>query len=279
VTRRPRVIVYVTRENPRTAFDELLVFDVLDRPELTGIVPGGGVEPGESLDDAVVREVQEETGLAVRPVRELGVAEQPGRLDPRFLHETHFFQAALTRPAPEEWEHELEATSGSIESGRIRCRWIYLRPDTEVWGKNRGEFIHALIRRRVVAYVTRELDGRMELLTIEAEKYPEEGVQVPAGRIDHWETLEEGLRRELAEETGLTDARIVRELPDFECTYRTYSHNHAFHLITEEETPDAWEHRIRGEGADSGLIHLCRWLPLTPELKLWNAPDPMLQHL
>jgi len=39
--------------------------------------PGGRVEAGETLRDAVIREVVEETGLAVRPGREVGVVRRP----------------------------------------------------------------------------------------------------------------------------------------------------------------------------------------------------------
>jgi ADP-ribose pyrophosphatase YjhB (NUDIX family) len=246
---RDDVVVYVTREHPKTAHDQLLVLEA-------ATVPRGEIGPGETVDAAAERVVREVTGVEVRALRELGAAG-----------DRHFVQATPTGATPEEWEHR-----------GARCRWVQLRPELELSGKARA-FLQAIVRRRVVAYVTRERGGRTELLTIEAELYPEEGVQVPAGRIDYWETLEEGLRRELAEETGVTGVRIVRELPDFECTYPTYYENHAFHLVAEEETPEAWEHRIHGEGVDSGLVHRCRWLPLTDDLKLWNEGDPMLRHL
>lgn len=60
---RQRAVVLVTRRYP---------------PSAGGItLPGGGIEIGESVADAVVREVREETGLDVVVVRQFGTWSTP----------------------------------------------------------------------------------------------------------------------------------------------------------------------------------------------------------
>jgi 8-oxo-dGTP diphosphatase len=279
MTRRRRiVVVYVTRENPVTGDDELLLFDVVDRPEFAAVVPGGGMEPGETVVEAALREVKEETGLDVRVVRELGSADHSGMIDSEHIHETHFVQVAPTTPTEDGWEHRNPPGIGVESDELVRCHWAPVSAELQVWGY-RGAKIHDLVRRRVVAYITRDRHGRTELLTIEHKDLPEAGIQVPAGRVDPGETLEQGVLREVAEETGLDDVHVVRGLPEFEAEYENPYESYAFHLVSESETSDSWEHPVHGEGSDAGLVYVCRWVPLTPDLRLWNGRDPMLRHL
>ena len=77
-------------------------------------VPGGRVEWGEPLADAVVREVAEETGLAVVPAGWLGWVE---RIDETHHFVNHDFLAHLAGGRPD------EAQAGDDASA---IRWVAL---------------------------------------------------------------------------------------------------------------------------------------------------------
>ena len=134
-------------------------------------------------------------------------------------------------------------------------------------------------RRRVVAYITRDRNGRRELLVFDHKDHPQVALQVPAGRLDPGEELEAGLLREIEEESGLTKVRIERELPGFEDHYRSRYDNHAFHVTLEEDAPDEWEHVVFGAGDDAGLVFRYRWVPLEPDPHLFGRPHPLLSSL
>lgn len=253
---RPGVIVYVTRAAPVEW--ELLVYDVIGEPGYTAIVPGGGIEPGETPAEAAVRETFEETGLRIRVLREIGVDAG-----------THFFHAASVEPAPDEWAHA---------GGEVRCYWAPLEPGLEVWG-GRGDLLPRLRRQRVLAYITRDTDRGRELLVFEHRDHPDAAVQVPAGRLDPGEDLESGLLREIEEESGLRTVRIVRDLPGFEGHYPSRYENHGFHLVPTEELPDEWDHVVHGDGDDAGLTFRYRWVRIADDPELFGRRHPFLRRL
>jgi ADP-ribose pyrophosphatase YjhB (NUDIX family) len=58
-----------------------------------------------------------------------------------------------------------------------------------------------MIRRKVLAYITH---GN-RLLVFRQVDFPEAGIQVPGGTVEAGETCEAAVRREVREETGLSD--------------------------------------------------------------------------
>jgi len=72
--------------------------------------PGGAIEPGESPADALVREIWEEVGLRVRPVRQVWVWRRPnGEL------ELLWWLAELTQPVETLWCNPAEVAE---------ARWV-----------------------------------------------------------------------------------------------------------------------------------------------------------
>jgi ADP-ribose pyrophosphatase YjhB (NUDIX family) len=136
-------------------------------------------------------------------------------------------------------------------------------------------------RIRVAAYVIRNR-AVSEVLVFDHIGMPEAGTQVPAGGVKSGEELEEAVLREVAEETGLLTAAVVRQIaveskphPDTGQPRRTTF----FFLQASAETRDAWKHHVKGDGEDVGLTFACRFLPLPLEQPLADDQDAWLGHI
>lgn len=133
-------------------------------------------------------------------------------------------------------------------------------------------------RIRVAAYVIRSL-AVPELLVFDHVDMPEAGTQVPAGGVESGEGLEAAVLREVAEETGLLTATVVRRIavedkphPDSGLPRRTSF----FYVQAPADTLDAWEHQVHGEGEDDGLTFACRFLSLPLTQPLADGQDAWL---
>jgi 8-oxo-dGTP pyrophosphatase MutT (NUDIX family) len=138
--------------------------------------------------------------------------------------------------------------------------------------------------QRAIAFVT-DPDERLlvfEHLDVDA------GIQVPGGGIHEDETARDAVLRELAEESGVDPAVVVRKLG--EAWNRLEPGNvpqgleeqiqHAFHLRLDETEPrEQWEWEERSGRDVVGHRFALRWIPLDeaerilwPSLAMWIDP-------
>ncbi|MFJ8234071.1 NUDIX domain-containing protein [Streptomyces sp. NPDC094448] len=122
-TTRPRIRVaaYVIRQRAEPG---LLVFDHLGLPEAGTQIPAGGVRPGESLEEAVLREVYEETGLRSVVVRQIATENRahPGTGQHR---RTTYFYLRVAAETPDSWVHQVRG-DGEDSGLAFGCRFLPL---------------------------------------------------------------------------------------------------------------------------------------------------------
>lgn len=111
---RLKVYAYIVQDG------DLVVFEQPLTPESGIQVPGGTVDAGESLDEAVLREAFEETGLEdLVIVRYLG--EQVRDIRPygkNELHHRHYYLLSCPHPIPQRWDHMEEHPSDTEQDGQ-----------------------------------------------------------------------------------------------------------------------------------------------------------------
>ncbi len=116
---------------------------------------------------------------------------------------------------------------------------------------------------KVYAYILKSHENTDTLLAFTHKGYPEVPMQVPGGTLEEGESPYEGMKREVFEESGLTEFYDIEKLgeaflSDAEGKEEFLGH---FFVCRTEIAPEEWEHTVTGDGEDEGLVFQYRWLP------------------
>jgi 8-oxo-dGTP pyrophosphatase MutT (NUDIX family) len=116
-----RVGAFILRQ--RQGGYELLLFRHPHSEDAPIQIPGGGVEPGESIEAALFREIYEESGLRdVAIVRKLGESRRCW-LDTNVESCRHYFLLEVAAEVAEEWDHCVHGDG--VDAGLIFSYYWY----------------------------------------------------------------------------------------------------------------------------------------------------------
>jgi len=132
-----------------------------------------------------------------------------------------------------------------------------------------------IANHKVLAFIIREHPQQgLKLLVFNHRDFPEAGTQIPAGTVEEHEPVEKALHREIQEESGLSNCKMIQSLGTFENhfpTPNTLRFQHVFLLKAPNDLPDSWEHHVTGPGEDAGLVFSYFWVTLSDDIVL--APN------
>ncbi len=174
-------------------------------------LPGGGIDYGEHPDDAVVREVHEETGLDCQLGAPIWIGSAHRIFDTGARGEVEASEVHSVRIVYDAWvaADAPEPRVVEIDGSTVDARW-HLVVDVES-GRTptvpmvRQALAHhgPVTRQRLAAYALVRRDESV-LLTRNSARGPRPGTwTLPGGGVDHGETPPAAVSREVREETGL----------------------------------------------------------------------------
>lgn len=113
----PKVLAYIIQYN------QILTFRHRDYPEAGIQVPAGTVDPGESPEEAVLREVREESGIKGLHIQEKIGVYSYFHEQKKEWQERHVFVLISNNSLPEQWTHTV--SSGTDDKGLVfEYEWI-----------------------------------------------------------------------------------------------------------------------------------------------------------
>ena len=220
---------------------------VVEDPISKHIMPGGRLEPNETPEDALSREVLEETGWKLTSFQPIGI------LHFRFIEAVpdgwpfpypDFLQIVYAAtPGKYHWElkevdgYELGAEFVPVDE----VRRLPLDAGQHVFLDTALNVLLKVVEK-VVAYVTRG-----ENLLVFRHIGSDAGIQVPAGTLEPDESPEDGVLRETREETGLHRLFIRRFLGTRDHDMSSYGkaelhRRYYYHLEYVGDAPSTWRH-------------------------------------
>jgi ADP-ribose pyrophosphatase YjhB (NUDIX family) len=114
---RVGVAAYIIRRTARGTY-QLLLFTHPDCEEAPVQVPAGGMDAGETLEQALHREIWEESGLTeLAFIRKLGISETCWIQPRKLISQRHYFLLEAAFDTPDEWQHQVQGDG--IDAGMI----------------------------------------------------------------------------------------------------------------------------------------------------------------
>ncbi len=116
---------------------------------------------------------------------------------------------------------------------------------------------------RAIALILQKRNGMPRLLAQSFVADPSIAWRFPGGSIKNSETVEEGLLREILEESRIGNLSLIRKL-GVEQYYKPYPrrffgrHDYLFEAL--QELPDTWEQIVCGAVSDAGSTFQFQWI-------------------